>query len=186
MSAAAPAPRVCIGDGCSKLISKTSKGRCRACHLKLLHDPETKARCAAALAAYHARPEVREANRARMANVTANLSAAEIERRREHGRKMVATRLNTPESQAKALEARSTPEVKARRARSITRTWLPWLPEHLVEAYREMTRKGTPAAVARAALEPEIPGTAAHTARVLANFNDVQRIRQERERAEAY
>jgi hypothetical protein len=49
-----------------------------------------------------------------------------------------------------------------------------------------MTRKGTPPAVARAALEPEIPGTAAHTARVLANVRDAQRIRQERDQAQAY
>ena len=187
MSAPTHVLRICIEDGCTTAISKTSKGRCRSCATKRLHnDPEIKARCAAARAAYHARPEVKEANRARMADFMVNMPEAERERRREHGRKMVATRLHTPEAQAKALAARSVPEVKARRARSVTRTWLPWLPDHLIEAYRDMTRRGVTPAEARAALEPEIPGTAAHTARVLANFTDAQRIRQERDRAQAY
>ncbi|WP_242181566.1 hypothetical protein [Sphingomonas sp. CARO-RG-8B-R24-01] len=149
-------------------------------------DPVISAKRAAARAEYQARPEVKAARRARMANYMANMPEAERERRREHGRKMVATRLHTPESQAKALAARTTPEVKARRARSITRTWLPWLPDDLVEAYRALTRSGLSAADARAALEPEIPGTAAHTARVLANVRDAQRIRRERDQAQAY
>jgi len=187
VSASAPAPRICLEEGCTVAISRTSKGRCKPCALKRLYnDPAIRDRCAAARAAYHARPEVKEANRARMADFMVNMPEAERERRREHGRKMVATRLHTPEAQAKALAARSVPEVKARRARSITRTWLPWLPDDLVEAYRALTRSGLSAADARAALEPEIPGTAAHTARVLANVRDAQRIRRERDQASAY
>lgn len=187
MSAATTSARVCIADGCTTTISRTSKGRCRPCSTKRLHDdPEIVARRAAARVAYHAQPGVKEAQRDRLAITMANLSKDAIERRRAHARKVVAERLHTPEAQAKALAKRSEPEVKAKRAQSIARNALPWLPDHLVETYRELTRKGTPKDVARAALEPEIPGTAAHTARVLANVRDAQRIRQERERAQAY
>jgi hypothetical protein len=187
VSSSAPASRICIEDGCTTAISKTSKGRCKPCALKRLHsDPAIKARCAVARAAYHARPEVKEANRARMADFMVNMPEAERERRREHGRKMIATKLHTPESQAKALAARSVPEVKARRSLSMARTQMPWLPEHLVQAYRDLTRSGVSPADARAALEPEIPGTTAHTARVLANVRDAQRIRRERDQAQAY
>ena len=185
--AAAAAPRICIGNGCTITISRTSKGRCRSCAAKRLSDdPDIKARRIAAQDAYFARPEVKDILRARIAKTMETLSDEEIERRRAHGRNMVATKLHTPEAQAKALATRMQPEVRARRGRSVTRTRLPWLPDHLIEAYRELTRSGMRAAEARAALEPEIPGTAAHTARVLANFTDAQRIRQERDRAQAY
>ncbi|WP_242137358.1 hypothetical protein [Sphingomonas sp. TREG-RG-20F-R18-01] len=182
----APA-RVCIAEGCTTTISRTSKGRCRPCSTKRLHDdPEIVARRAAARIAYHAQPGVKEAQRDRLATAIANLSEDAIERRRAHARKVVAERLHTPEAQAKALAKRCEPEAMAKRARSIAHKAMPWLPDHLIETYRELTRKGTPKDAARAALEPEIPGTAAHTARVLANFTDAQRIRAERERAQAY
>lgn len=187
VSALTPAPRICIEDGCTTAISKTSKGRCKPCALnRLRNDPAIKARRAAGIAAHHARPEVKEANRARMADFMVNMSEAGRERRREHGRQMVATKLHTPESQAKALAARSVPEVKARRSLSMARTLMPWLPSHLVQAYRDLTRSGLSPTEARVALEPEIPGTAAHTARVLANVRDAQRIRRERDQAQAY
>jgi hypothetical protein len=155
--------------------------------MKHLHnDQGIVERRAAARLAYHAQPGVKEAQRARLAKSMANLSEEAIEKRRELGRKLGPARLHTPESLAKALAKRAEPEVKARRARTLTRNLLPWLPDHLVETYREMTRKGTSAAVARAALEPEIPVTAAHTSRMLANVRDAQRIRRERDQAQAY
>lgn len=107
---------------------------------------------------------------------------AELERRRANGRRLAREVLSRPEVKAKAASA----EVRARAGRAKTETMLGWCPPALRESYRHLLKKGYLAADARRIIEAEIPETAAHTKRVLANHRDVQRIRAEREQAQAY
>lgn len=180
-----PAGRTC--SDCPSPISTQSRGRCRPCAARhMQNDPEIAVRRAAARDAFFAKPETKRALAARLAVFLANMSDEERERRRAHGKAIVGPLLHTPEAKAKSLERRLLPEAQARRARTMVRTRLPWCPDELVPLYRELTRKGCYAAEARAAIEPMIPETEAHTARVLANHRDAQRIRAEREKAQAY
>jgi hypothetical protein len=175
--------------GCGAQLGLHNKsGKCRPCHARsIFADPAVQERRITALAAYHATPEAKDAARVKLAHYMANMPEADRLRRAERGRELARTHLALPENRAASLAARMVPEVQARRGRALTRTRLPWCPEHLWPAYRDMTvRKGMTPAEAREALEPEIEGTLAHARRTIANITDAMRIKQERERAQAY
>lgn len=144
--------RTCVD--CGSPVSSQSKGRCKPCSARHLNTcPEIIANRAAARAAYHARPEVKQANAARLAKHAANLSDAERERRRERGRHIAATVLHTPENKAKAAD----PAVRAKAGRKRTDTVLAWCPPEYRDRYRHLKDSQLlRAAEARRIIEDEI------------------------------
>jgi len=67
---------------------------------------------------------------------------------------------------------------------------LAWCPPELQGQYKALRRRlksqGYSAAAVRKLVEEDIPGTAAHARRAIANLEDARRIRVERERQQAY
>ncbi len=61
-----------------------------------------------------------------------------------------------------------------------------WVPEGYDEFNRQLKQKGFPAAERKAIILAEVEGTPEHARRTVANHIDAQRIRQERDRAQAY
>jgi len=61
-----------------------------------------------------------------------------------------------------------------------------WVPEGYDEFNRQLKQKGFQAAERKAIILAEVEGTPEHARRTVANHIDAQRIRQERDRAQAY
>lgn len=169
---------------CGAAISaKNRSGLCRPCNARRINaDPAIEAKRAAGRAAYFDRPGVREGYARRIAEYRENMPDEHRERCREHGRRQYRDVLSRPDVVAKSLS----PEVRAAAGRKRTDTVLAWCPPHLRDAYRGLIRSGIRAAEARAMIEEEIPGTAAHARRVVANNALKMRLKHERERMEAY
>lgn len=170
---------------CGKPVSKQSrKGFCRPCAARRLQtDPEIVATRAAALAEYCARPDVIESNRQRLASYMANMPAADREARRQHGRQLVKRYLSTPENCALV----TSPEIRAKATARLRETRLGWCPPEKRAEYQHLVRVGrVPAAEARRIIEAEIPGTLEHARREIANRQLKARLRDERQRQEAY
>lgn len=144
-------------------------------------DPTIVARQRAAVAAHFERPGAREAARDRVKASMANLSDAERARRSEVGR-VAARLLQSEEVRARAMS----PAARRKAGAAISATKLAWCPPHLRPDYKTLVRKGVPAAEARSAIEKEIPGTPAYARRQIDEFALQQRLRAERQRAEAY
>jgi len=170
---------------CGKTLGKTNtSGKCRICHNRWINtDPEMIARRRAAQVEFFARPEVRENLRERARRYMANMPEAERERRREAGRRLFREHLARPEVVAITMA----PETRARAGQARTNTVLAWCPPELRAEYRRLMRSlRMTSAEARALLEPEIPGTAAHARRQVENRLIAGRIRDENQKAQAY
>lgn len=174
--------RTCID--CAGPISRVSKGRCRPCSAARMNNcQDVAARRALSLIATLARPDVRERRIAALREAIRNISPEERERRRAAGRWVAANVLARPD----VMERSHTPEARAQAGRANTNKRLAWCPPELRDTYRDLIRKkGLTSAQARAALEPEIPGTVAHAHRLIENTHTKQQLRRERERREAY
>ena len=171
--------------GCGATLGRLNKsGRCRACSARWLNtDPEMIAKRQAAQVEFFARPEVKERLRERARHFMANLPEHEIERRREAGKILFRQYLARPD----VVAITAAPETRARAGRARTETVLGWCPPELRDEYRELKRRlGLTAAEARAALEPQIPGTEAHAPLQVENRMIAARIRNERQKAQAY
>lgn len=177
-----------ICSDCPKTLSRTNKsGRCRSCSARWMgSNPEIRAKCAANRDAYFSRPEVKQELRERLARFMASMPDKERQRRADVAKATVAERLHTPAAKERALQRRLSPEIQKRRAKTMTRTRLPWCPDDLLPVYRELTRKGLLAAEARAAMQEMIPGTVEHARRQIANITIAQKLRAEREQAQEY
>lgn len=170
---------------CGKTLSSQNKsGKCRTCYVGWLNtDPEMVARRHAAQVEFFARPDVKERLRERARHFMANLPEHEIERRREAGKILFRQYLARPD----VVAITAAPETRARAGRARTETVLGWCPPELRDEYRELKRRlGLTAAEARAALEPQIPGTEAHARLQVENRLIAGRIRNERQKAQAY
>lgn len=170
---------------CGATLSRQNKsGKCRKCHNAWVNsDPDVLARRRAAQIEFFARPEVKAKLRARLVGIVANMGDAERERRREHGRRQHRDHLSRPEVVARTLS----PETRARAGQSRSNTVLAWCPPELRPAYHQMIQsQKLSAAEARAVIELEIPGTAAHARLQVENRQIVGRIRDENGKREAY
>jgi len=171
--------------GCGKTLGKQNRsGKCVSCFNAWLNaDPEVLARRRAAQIEFFARPEVKAKLRDRLVGIVANMGEAERERRREHGRRQHRDHLSRPDVVARTLS----PETRARAGKSRSETVLAWCPPELRASYYQLVRsQKLSAAEARALLEPEIPGTAAHARRQVENRLIAGRIRDENQKAQAY
>lgn len=164
---------------CSGPISKRSKtGRCRSCSGRFTaRNPEKRAKCAATIRAYY-----RDETYAK--------------RMGEAVKRGWANRLADPENREKARQhalrygAAGTPpgsDMRRKAARTKSDNALAWCPPELRDEYRDLCRRRSfRAAEARAVLEPLIPGTQAHAKLLIANTNLAMRLKQEREKRQAY
>lgn len=170
---------------CGNPVSRQSrKGYCRPCSAKRLQtDPQIVATRAAAIAEYVTRPDVIERNRRKIATYMANMPAADREKRRQHGHRLVKRYLSTPENVALV----TSPEIRAKATARLKETRLGWCPPEKRAEYEHLVRIGrVPAAEARRIIEAEIPGTIEHARREIANRELAARLRDERQRREAY
>jgi hypothetical protein len=183
---AAGMTRICVG--CPSVLGpKNRSGRCRSCLAQHLNsDPAIVAKRKAAVLARFDNPAVVEEHRQRLARYMRNMPEADRERRRVHGRRMFRELLSNPEVVARSAASRNDPETRRRQGQTHSDTRLPWCPREMRPAYRAMRAKGLSPQEARDVLEPEIPGTAAHGRRIVANHQDAQRIRHERDVAQSY
>ncbi len=169
---------------CPSPITRQSRtGRCHGCAVRRMHvDPEYQAKRLAGLRRHFDTPGARAAAGARLTAHRAQMSDAERERRREHGRWLIREVL-TPERVAKSQTA----DARARSGLGNIEAKLGWCPVALRGAYRTLIRsKKLSAAEARAIIEAEIPGTVAHARREIASRALASRLRHERDLAEAY
>ncbi len=134
---------------CTHPRSKGAK-RCRACQFAhMTGDRDIAARRLAAIKAHHAKPEVKLANRERLRLMMADKmqDPAEVERRREHGRRQYRDFLSRPDVMAKTLS----PEVRKRASEKRTATMLRDIPASMRGEYLELVRsKNVNAAEAKA------------------------------------
>lgn len=174
--------RVCTD--CPAPISRSSRGRCRPCSAAALNaDVGLKDRRAAGLRAYYDEGGGREAAAKRIRAYNLNLDEAARERRREHGRRQYREYLNAPATRALSGGAEARQQAVATRLATL----YAWCPLELRDEYRRLIRtKRMSAAEARRVIEADIAGTVEHARRSVANAIDAQRIRHERDRAQAY
>ncbi|WP_156679375.1 hypothetical protein [Sphingomonas profundi] len=105
------------------------------------------------------------------------------DRLREKGRRLVRDFLSQPEIHARS----QTPEARSAAVASTDRAKFGWCPPELRPAYHRLVRtKRIPAAEARRIIEAEIAGTIEHARREIASRDLAVRLRQERQRREAY
>lgn len=136
--------RTCID--CGATVSRQSTGRCRSCARRVLNtDPEIKARRHAALVALAADEQVRAKRRASMAAYMQNMPEAERERRREWGKRLIATVLHTPEVRART----NSPEARRVAGAKRSATVLAWCPPEWRAKYKDLTSKGKRAGEAK-------------------------------------
>jgi hypothetical protein len=171
--------RTCIDCGGS--VSTQSKtGRCHRC--ACLHnnrDREIRARAGRSLSqTYASNPEVRQRHTeaCRRANARRMADPEQVEQCRRQGRKVAALQ----------YVANRTPEQRARDVQAQVRAAVPWCPPEHLALNRELKRKGIPLPERRRIILEMVPGTPEHTRRTIENTTAAQRIRQERERAQAY
>jgi len=178
-------PRTCTT--CPKTLGlKNKSGFCQSCNgrrtaLMLHADPVMRERRREGVSRHFAVPGNGMRRTEQLRARIATMPQEEREARAAWGRKLQRDVLSRPDVIAK----RNAPASRAKAAEKRVDRALAWCPPRLRGQYRDLIyRKHFSATEARAALEPEIPGTAAHTARVIANFTDVQRLRAEREQTQ--
>lgn len=159
---------------------KNQHGLCRACRCRALSaDPDVVARRSrAALATYKADATVRARHKAatRAAIAKRLEDPAAMERLRENGRKHGAP--NFPLA--------NTPEARGRAAAATRARHLGWCPPEYYGLNASLKAKGYGLAERKAIILADVPGTPEHARRTVANHQDAQRIRAEREKAQAY
>jgi hypothetical protein len=171
--------RVCV-DCPSPISRRNASGRCRPCCARYNNaNPEIVARRNAAIRERFADPAVRHAVAEGIRARNRNLPAAEMERRREHGRYLAANVLNRPEVRA----ANAAPDVRKRAGQARTATVLPWCPKDKLDAYRRLQRIGIRAAEAKRMILEEVRADAR---RQIEAVTQRMRAKADRERREAY
>jgi hypothetical protein len=173
---------------CPKTLGpKNASGRCRSCLARANNaSPATTEKRKAAIRARFNDPAVVEDHRARLARYMRDMPEADREARRANGRRLYREVLSQPDVAARALATRSAPETRKRQGLTHSDTMLPWCPREFRQLYRDLRAKGLSVAEARDVVELEIPGSAAHGRRIVANHQDAQRIRHERDVAQSY
>lgn len=164
---------------CPAPITRASKtGRCRKCaSRRTALNPAKREKCADKMREHYSDP----AYAARMGQAV-----------KQGWARRLADPAKREEAKLNALRfgaAGTPPGSEARRKGGRTRSEkaLAWCPPELRAEYRDLCRRRSfRAAEARAILEPIIPGTQAHAKRFIANTNLAMRIKQEREKAQAY
>lgn len=156
---------------CGKqLWSGNASGFCRSCVLvHYNHDPVTAKKRGDGLRAKIATPEGAAKHAAASQRIAAMPHVREA--RRQAGLRAV-TKLLSPQARARAVETRKERQMG-------------WCPQDRMEDYI-LWRKYYGAAEARRMIEEEIPGTLAHAKRHVSNQREVQLIRAERVKAQAY
>ncbi|WP_375272071.1 hypothetical protein [Sphingomonas sp.] len=125
---------------CSATLGDRNRsGLCRSCVAKRNNaDPSTRAKQIAAVKAHHADPAVKAGYAQRCAERNRNLSDAEREQRRAHGRWLAENVLTRADVRAKTLA----PEVRARAGAARSATVLRDIPEAYRDEYRALCRSG--------------------------------------------
>lgn len=172
---------------CPTLCGPRNKtGYCIRCSgrrlaLALRDNPEQAQKRREGLRRYFAEPGNRQRHTAFLRD--RSIGPEERERRAAWGRELHRTVIMRPDVQAK-LHA---PETKRKAGASRTERVLGWCPPELRDDYRRLVMaKHMSPDEARATIEEMIPGTQAHAKRLIANTNFAMRIKQEREKAQAY
>lgn len=165
---------------CAAPITPHSKtGRCRTCALRAsLRSPDVEARRAAGVRAIRSDPEYVERHRQGCVAGTARAMQcpAERERRRQQG---LTTGIQN-------LHHRAGSEVIARRNETIRAKHLSWCPREFWGLNERLKRKGFKLPERKAIILAEIPGTAEHARREVANHALRMRLKHEREVRDAY
>lgn len=159
--------------GCGTTIGeRNTTGRCAPCSRAFYNsDPETIAKRRAGILLTMSDPEFLE-RRSAICRETSKLPHVQAAKR-ANGRLYGLANISNPEARAKAVETRR-------------RNATGWCPPERWQEYRRLLTFGYKAPDARRMIEEEIPGTAAHARRHIANQREVQMIRAERENAQAY
>ena len=189
---------------CGKQISpRTKSGKCAKCAAadpavrakKGKLPPEQRARRAEQARRLSADPAIVEkrsaATAATMSQAKAKAAHAEACARSKH------ERMKDPEFREKLVQAgrevgskniwkASTPEARAKAREAIRRAHLAWCPEEHWELNQKLKRAGYRLEERKQIIAAETPGTTEHARREIENRLFAQRLRQERERAEAY
>lgn len=159
---------------------------CRRCSI-MRHrgDPVIEAKRVTNLRARYDDPAYVEAHRERLrvAIATARKRPEFMAWLREHGRRQYRDVLSRPDVVAKHQD----PAVRKEAGRRASNTRLAWCPPELRDEYRFLIKTHhMPAVEARALIEEMIPGTAAHARRTVANEQFKGRLKDERQKAQAY
>ncbi len=174
----------CLNVGNCKAAKPTS--HCRSCSARrMLTDPAIAAKRASNLRDFFDRPGVKEmlAERIHASQAKALADPVERERLREHGRKQYREVLSRPDVQALTYS----PQANARRGASCRETSLAWCPVPYRDEYQRLVySKRMSAAEARAIIEAEIAGTAAHARRAVENARLAGRLKHAREVGQRY
>lgn len=121
------------------LGARNTSGFCRSCIAKRNNaDPAMRAKQVAAVKAFHADPAVKAGYAQRRADRNRNLSDAEREQRRAHGRHQAAHVLSRPDVRAKILA----PDARSRAGAARSATVLRDIPEAYRDEYRALCRSG--------------------------------------------
>lgn len=167
---------------CAAPVSKLSTGRCRSCANRIMWaDPAFQERRLAALRIALRTPEAIANKRAARLKLEAERSvdAAWKEYKRQSGKRLRASYDAHPDAHARNMAKRKQAGAKVRATR------LAWCPADRWDEYQRM-RKKVGAAEARRAIEEEIVGTEAHARLQVARNLVKDRLKHEREQAQAY
>lgn len=132
---------------CAKTLgAKNKSGRCRSCIARNLSaQPDWAEKQRAGIRRRFAEPGYLDAHVARLKAAVSNLTPEQVERRRQHGRRMVQQTLQAP-----AVLARSqAPETRARAGAKRSETVLAWCPPEWRDKYRDLKKRGRRAADAK-------------------------------------
>jgi len=169
---------------CPSLITRQSKtGRCRPCSAKrLTSDPELAARRLEGVRQWYDERGGREMAGLRLAELNRNPTPALEAARKRQGQKQIAYLLD-PDIRARSASPQSRAKAEAKKEETL----LGWCPPERRDEYRQMLYSSRlHAAEARRIIEADIPGTAAHAERVVAQNLLNARLKHEREQAQAY
>jgi hypothetical protein len=128
---------------CPTILGRVNRsGQCRSCIARRnATDPAMIERRRAGILARLADPETRAAHVARCIRNGRDISDELRERRREHGRRMVP--------RLREASAAITPAMRADAGRKRSETVLAWCPPEWRDRYRELKKRGRPAAAAK-------------------------------------
>lgn len=185
--------------GCGKELARRNKsGRCAACAAA---DPATRAKKGQLSdeqrAIRSARMRAINADRDIVARRSVKIAALHADpvfkaRHAKAVRNGKREAMRDPKYRAELVEAGRRvqalcgPDARAKASASMRRRRLGWCPEPLWPLNALLKRKGLLLNERKAAILADVPGTVEHARRSIANVTDAQRIREERERLQAY
>ena len=170
-------------DACAAAKPTT---HCRRCSImRVASDPELEARRVEKLRVLYRDPAYLDEHRARLrASIArARQDPAFMESLRRNGRRLHRDFLSRPDVVAR----NRSPEVRKAAGAKTSEKRLGWCPPELRAEYRYLVRsKLIPAAEARKIIEAEIAGTSEHGKRIVASNDLNMRLKDERQKAQAY